>query len=85
MGKQHRQPFPKKAQSIITGLLELIHSNVCGPMDVPSVVGSRNFVTVIDDFSRFTTVCMIKQKSEVLAKFREFVNLVENRTGLKVQ
>ena len=85
MGKQHRQPFPKKAQSIITGLLELIHSNVCGPIDVPSVVGSRNFVTVIDNFSRYTTVCMIKQKSEVLAKFREFVNLVENRTGLKVQ
>ena len=23
------------------------------------------------------------QKSEVLAKFREFINLVENRTGLK--
>ena len=37
MGKQHRQPFLKKAKSITTGLLELIHSDVCGPMDVPSV------------------------------------------------
>ena len=46
MGKQHRQPFPKKAKSITTILLELIHSNVCLPMDVPSVGGSRYFVTL---------------------------------------
>ena len=56
MGKQHSQPFPKKAKSIKTGLLDLIHSDVCGPMDVPSVGGSRSFVTVIDNFSRYTTV-----------------------------
>ena len=85
MGKQHRQPFPKKSQSTTTKLLELIHSDVCGPMDVPSVRGSRYFVTFIDDFSRYPTVYMMKQKSEVLEKFGQFVNLVENRTGLKVE
>ena len=42
-------------------------------------------MTFIDDFSRYTTVYMMKQKSEVLEKFRRFVNLVENRTGLKVE
>ena len=52
---------------------------------MPSVGGSRYFVTLIDDFSRYTTVYMMKQKSEVLEKFRRFVNLVENRTGLKVE
>lgn len=85
MGKQHRKSFPKKSQSTTTRLLELIHSDVCGPMDVPSVGGSRYFVTFIDDFSRYTTVYMMKQKSEVLEKFGQFVNLVENRTGLKVE
>ena len=52
---------------------------------VTSVGGSRYFVTFIDDYSRYTTVYMMKHKSEVLAKFTEFVNLVENRTGLKVK
>ena len=85
MGKQHRQPFPKTSKSSTSKLLELIHSDVCGPMDVPSVGGSRYFVTFIGDYSRYTTVYMMKQKSEVLDKFKEFVNLVENRTGLKVQ
>ena len=70
MGKQQRQPFPKKVKSITTGLLKLNHSEVCGPMDVPSVGVSRYFVTVIDHFSRYTTVYMIKQKSDVFPKFR---------------
>ena len=54
-------------------------------MDVPSMGGSRYFVTVIDNFSRYTTIYMIKQKSEVFPKFREFVNFVENWTGLQVK
>ena len=85
MGKQHRQPFPKKGNSSTTGLLELLHSDVYGPMDVPSVGGSRYFATFIDDLSRYTTVYMMKNKSEVLDKFKDYVNLLENRTGLKVK
>eukprot|EP00112_Aurelia_sp_Birch-Aquarium-sp1_P026532 Seg946.1 transcript_id=Seg946.1/GoldUCD/mRNA.D3Y31 product="Retrovirus-related Pol polyprotein from transposon TNT 1-94" protein_id=Seg946.1/GoldUCD/D3Y31 len=78
MGKQHRQPFPKKSQSRSSQPLELIYSDVCGPMSVNSVGGSRYFVTFIDDYSRFTTVYSMKNKSEVLEKFKEFVSLVEN-------
>lgn len=51
MGKQHGQPFPKKAKIITTGLLDLIHGHVRRPMDVPSGGGSTSFVTVIDNFS----------------------------------
>ena len=47
MGSLHRQPFPKKAKSMTTGLLELIDSDVCRRMDVPSMIGSRYFVTII--------------------------------------
>ena len=78
MGKQHRQPFPKKSQSRSSQPLELIHSDVCGPMSVNSVGGSRYFVTFIDDYSRFTTVYFMKHESEALEKFKEFVELVEN-------
>ena len=76
MGKQHRQPFLKKAKNITTGLLELIHSDVCGPMGVPSVGGSRYFVTIIDDFLRYTTFYMIKQKSEGLRCLLNLKNLL---------
>ena len=85
MGKQHQQPFSKKEKNFTTKLLELVHINACGPMNVPSVRGSRYFITFIDDFSRYVTVYMMKQKSKVIDRFKEFVNLVENRTGLKVK
>ena len=76
MGKQHCQPFPKKSQHKSSKPWELIHSDMCGPMSVPSVGGSRFFVTYIDDFSRYTYVYIIKHMSEVLEKFQEFVKHV---------
>ena len=69
MGRQHCQPFPKKSQSRSSQPLELIHSDGCGPTSVNSVGGSRYFVTFIDDYSRFTTVYFMKNRSEVLEKF----------------
>ena len=85
LGKMHRKPFPKKSQHKSTQPLELIHSDICGPMSVDSVGGSRNFITFIDDYSRFTHVYMIKNKSEALEKFQEFVELSENLTGNHVK
>ena len=50
MGKQHRLPYPKSSSTGTTDVLELVHSDVCGPMNTPPVGGSMYFVTFIDDF-----------------------------------
>eukprot|EP00794_Sanderia_malayensis_P014955 gene14955-biopygen12465 len=42
-GKQNRSPFPKKSSHRCTQPLELIHSDVCGPMNEHSVGGSKKF------------------------------------------
>ena len=54
-------------------------------MSIDSVGGSRYFVTFIDDYLKYTTVYIIKHKSEVLQEFREYVDMVENFTGLRVK
>ena len=64
--------------------MELIHSDV-GAVNVDSVGGSRYYVTFIDDFSSYTFVYFMKSKSDVLAKFKEFVLLMENLTEKKVK
>ena len=84
-GKQHRNSFPKHSESRTKQPLELIHSDVCGPMSVDSVGGSRYFVTFIDDYSRYTVLYTMKSKGETLAKFKEYVALMENATGNKIQ
>jgi hypothetical protein len=49
-----------------------VHSDVCGPMQTESFGGARYFVTFTDDYSRCCAVYFMKQKLEVLEKFKEF-------------
>lgn len=56
MGKQHRGKYPSGVAKRATEPFELVHSDVCGPMSVNSIDGSRYFVTFIDDYTRYTYV-----------------------------
>ena len=81
----HRIPFPKQSVKKTSQPLELLHSDLCGPMNVDTIGGSKYVLTFTDDYSRYVTVYFIKSKSEVLSKFKEYVNMVENATGLRVR
>ncbi|KAL0281564.1 UNVERIFIED_CONTAM: hypothetical protein PYX00_002512 [Menopon gallinae] len=83
-GKIHQLPF-KKSTSRSENALDLVHSDICGPMKVRSAGGARFFVTFIDDYSRYTEVYMLKNKSDVLEKFKVFKARVENFTGRKIK
>jgi hypothetical protein len=60
--KSHRVPFEKSKAKRASGLLELVHSDVCGPMQVPSMGGSRDFVTFTDDHSKWSEVFFHEDK-----------------------
>ena len=64
MGKLNRLPCPKKSNHRSSQLLELIHTDVCGPMNVEWIGGSFHFSCFIDDYPRYTAVYVIKNKSE---------------------
>ncbi|MCO5572855.1 hypothetical protein L7F22_026614 [Adiantum nelumboides] len=81
----HRFAFSLDGSVRATRKLQLVHSDVCGPMRTPSVGNSLYFVTFIDDFSRFCWVYPLKAKSDVSAIFQHYVSMVENETGCKVQ
>lgn len=63
-GKHHRQPFPKKG-SRATEMLEIVHSDLCGPMETASLAGSKYFLTLIDDFTRKTFIYFLKKKARL--------------------
>jgi transposase InsO family protein len=82
-GKQHRDPFPhsnKRARH----KLDLIHSDVCGPLPI-SIGGMRFFIVFCDDNTRKVWIYFMRTKGEAYAKFREFKALVELQTGLKIK
>ena len=76
-GKQNRVSFPSGAKRA-NKILELMHSDVFGPMSVPSLGKSMHYVSFIDDFSRNTWIYFLRNKSEVFYRFKEFKALVEN-------
>jgi hypothetical protein len=84
MGKYARRPFPP-SEHRSKGALDLIHSDVCGPMSVESVSGSKYFVLFIDDYSRKTWIYFLKTKDQVFDRFQEFRALVEKQTGRKIR
>ena len=66
-------------------VLELVHSDVCGPMSTPSLGGSRYFLTFIDDKTRFVWVYFLKSKDEVFEKFQDWKQMAEKHTGRKLK
>ena len=77
-GKQHRGPIPKSAYHAYQSL-ELIHSDVHGPMAVSSREGGfRYWVSFIDDATRLWTIIPIRQKSDVFSAFQRFKSYAEN-------
>lgn len=77
--KMTRLLFPKQLLSKSTSVLDLIHSDVCGPMQATSLGGKRYILTFIDDFSRYTVVYFLREKSEVGAKIKEYIEMVKNK------
>ncbi|KAL4279785.1 hypothetical protein GQ457_03G014780 [Hibiscus cannabinus] len=83
-GKSHRLPFMKSSNRK-TSILELIHTDLMGPTKTPSFSGYRYAMVLVDDFSRYTWIKFLKQKSEALTKFVEFRNVVEKEFGMKIK
>lgn len=83
--KATRLPFPKTSPNRTSDLLEIIHTDVCGPMRQKSIAGSKYFVTYIDDKSRWCEIDFLKEKSDVLDSFKNYKNRVERQTGRKIK
>ena len=67
------------------GILEIIHTDICGPFPVTTVDGYVSFITFIEDYSRYGYIYPIKERSEALDKFKIFKAEVENQHDLKIK
>lgn len=84
-GKSARLPFPPVIQRKSSQVLDIVHTDICGPMQNITPSGNKYFMVIIDDFTRFTKTYLLKQKSEAVDKLKEYVRWVENLFGRKPQ
>jgi transposase InsO family protein len=85
LSKHHGSNFAKEVNWKANKTLELVHTNVCGPIKPMSTGKNRYFLTFIDDFSRKTWVYFLKRKSEELNCFKDFIAIVEKQSGYKIR
>ena len=83
-GKSVKSPFPS-SESKAKSVLDITHSNLCGPMSTSSSNGYVYYVSFIDDFSRKAWIYFLKSKGEVFRKFKEFKTLIENLSEKKIK
>ena len=81
-GKMTKSPFTGKGERAHE-LLELIHSDVCSPMNTYARAGFSYFITFID--SRYRYMYSMKYKSEAFEKFKEFRQEVEKQLGKSIK
>ena len=80
-----KTPFTGKGERS-TELLSLIHTDdVCGPMSTQARNGFSYFLMFTDDHSRYGHVYLLKYKSEVFEKFKEYKSEVENELGKSIK
>ena len=85
LGKQCREAFTREAPTRASTPLELIHSDICGPMQTVTKAGNRYFLTFIDDCTRMCWVYFLRYKSEVFSVFKKFKTTVELQSGYKLK
>ena len=83
LGKNVKSSFPSDSKRS-KGILDLVHSNICGPMTTPSPCGYLYYVIFVDHFSQKTWIFFLKTKTETFGKFQEFKALVENQTSKRI-
>jgi hypothetical protein len=66
-------------------ILEIIHSDICGPFQTHIRIGCTYFITFIDDKSRYTTIYLLKLKLETFEKFQHFKKQIETQTHKKLK
>ena len=62
-------------------LLELVHTNLCGPIEIKSYIGDRYIMLFVDDYSIMMTFMFLKQKLEAFQMFKWYLAQVEKETG----
>jgi hypothetical protein len=83
-GKQTKTRFKSKEYST-TKPLEIVHTDLVGPTTTKGLKGERYFMLLVDDYTRMTAVCFLKNKSEAFENFKIYKEMVENEMDSRIK
>ena len=78
IGKMGKTSFKRKNYQS-KDVLEIVHTDLCGPIGIQSYSGEKFFILFVDDYSRMMIVMYLKEKLEAFEKFQWYVARVERK------
>jgi transposase InsO family protein len=84
-GKQVGARHPHKNIMKTDRLLELLHMDLFGPIAYISIGGSKYRLVIVDDYSRFTWVFFLQEKSQTQETLKGFLRQAQNEFGLRIK
>jgi transposase InsO family protein len=85
VGKQVRSTHHNKNMMTTSRPLELLHMDLFGPVAYLNIRGSKYGLDIVDDFSRFTWVLFLQDKSETQGTLKHFLRRARNEFEIKVK
>ena len=64
--------------------LRLFHVDLMGPTRTESLGGKRYIMVIVDDFSRYTWVEFLREKSEACEKMEVLFKRLQNEKGVSI-
>jgi transposase InsO family protein len=65
--------------------LELLHMDLFGPIAYISIDESKYCLVVVDDYSRFTWVFFLQEKSQIQETLKRFLKQAQSEFGLRIK
>jgi transposase InsO family protein len=84
-GKQVGTHHPHKNIMTIDRPLELLHMDLFGPIAYISIGDSKYCLVIVDDYSCFTWVFFLQEKSQTQETLKEFLRRAQNEFGLRIK
>jgi Integrase core domain len=83
--KSKQTSMRKYIANRMTDVLELIHTDICGPFPTTTKNGHIYFISFIDDYSRYGYIYLIKENAQVLDTFKSFKSEVELQLNKRIK
>uniref|UniRef100_A0AAV1TG08 Integrase catalytic domain-containing protein n=1 Tax=Peronospora matthiolae TaxID=2874970 RepID=A0AAV1TG08_9STRA len=84
-GKMIQKPFPTNRDKRQYGVFELLHFDICGPMEQVSIGGSRYLLLVVDEASGCTKGFCLRSKSESEDCIENHIIKIQTQFGTKIK
>ncbi|GJR52548.1 retrovirus-related pol polyprotein from transposon TNT 1-94 [Tanacetum coccineum] len=84
LSKEKRSTFKTKVVPSLKGRLNLLHMDLCGPVQIESINGKKYILVVVDDYSRYTWTHFLRTKDETPEVLKDFLKMIQRNLQAQV-